>query len=268
MRTLRILVFGCVVTLSASCGRSHQTVNSDASQMDTGPGTDSGVPADTATPDAPSSDSGSADAGVCVPITPTRILAPLAVTTAQSIEMTALVDDPGRCSCEPQLGNGVESNFSLSVCNCCDLCECIDRGYEAGSEVIAPPELEEGALTIFVEGASADVTVRADQEYGTATPTQLEIVETNGYRQTGAHYTWLSVQGEFRLCCVEPVPIVVQESFSDGTFNLRLEDASLDPCDCIGELSAFETFVNLGELAPGDYTARFDDSTSLDFTVE
>jgi hypothetical protein len=182
-----------------------------------------------------------------------EVRAPTVLFDDQPLAMTLIERDASSCSCRPR---AVLESFELEleICDCCDACECIDRGYEASIVTTTPPV---GSHTFTTPlGARAITVVTRDQCYPLE-PTALRIVQPDpDLRSSGPAIHWAVVSGVERLCCAPPAPAVDQGVGPAGQISLALRTCVQADCNCIGEDVEFEAWHPLVALGSGSHVVR------------
>jgi len=164
------------------------------------------------------------------------------------------------CGCEPRAVVDPTGQVSLSACNCCDDCPCIDIGYET-TAVQGPIEGAPQNVPITISSSPLLSTTIVDPSRCTtssATVTGLTPLAPNdGLRQGQPVGAWVQLNAFDRRCCGEPLELVTTSRAPDGAIELTLAECRPDPCDCSPtNRRDASTPVYLGALASGAYTVR------------
>jgi hypothetical protein len=206
----------------------------------------------------------------CAQTEVTEVFAPTLLFADQPLTVTARARGGSDCNCSVQLRRTVSNQtqlFALERCNCCDGCDCIDRGYE-GSFVSAPLGAGEYQLLFPPQAQSRSVVVQNnDQACRDALVGTIEILRPDlQLRQGGPQIYWARVRGSHRRCCFSQVGFVVTRAASD--FTLRARSCDVGICEvCMGNMDEpFRSDFALGELSPGVYRVRANNVVA-EFTV-
>ena len=179
----------------------------------------------------------------------------------QSFAATVRATTFGGCGCQPRLSSATPASLdlaSVSLCDCCDVCDCIDGGYEVSIDLGALPL---GDHTVVIPHGVATTTVVAR---GTTRPidppTSLRIVPPDAsVVSAGPPIWWAVVGGAETVCCVEPAPVVDRGIGPAGEIVLSVASANTTDCECVGAPVAFEAWFPLLDLTPGEHVVRAGD---------
>lgn len=210
----------------------------------------------------------------CTMTEPTRAIAPSVLLTDQELTVTITAAAGGGCACTPELtesGGPFTRDYSLMACDCCEVCGCIDFGYEASASFGSKPE---GTHELTVAGATHILDVRQrDFCFGgtdfVRTSSVSIISPSAGYTGGGERVHWARVSGTAERCCGSTeAPKVALDDVRSSPERTQLEAllCDLPPCGC-GESAPYEAYHALVDLAPGEHTLLLGDSTTT-FTVE
>lgn len=179
---------------------------------------------------------------------------PRVLLEGQPLSMTSTSVESSGCGCTPGIERSGPLSWSMRLCDCCEVCLCVDPGYEA-SAVYEAPGLGEHAVS--VPGGDRPLRVAELSETGVTEPVALEIVgPSSDMVQGGPRLWWARVTGEELVCCVEPQLVARQIGRSGNHIELELRSyRPLVDCDCEppGPTRA-DAWFSLGELSSGTYT--------------
>ena len=196
--------------------------------------------------------------GACEEVAIDELRAPRTLLLGQRFVATAVSFASAGCGCEPRLEPGAAGDLALMTCDCCDVCLCVDPGYEATH--YGTVEGEVGDTVRRVGDRALDVAVRDRASCEPMTPTGLRVVPpTEGLVGSALGTWWIVVEGQDDVaCCSEPLPAIDEVPTSVG-FTYELLTCTEDPCTCPPE--AVEAWYPLGELGPGTHTVRVGELT-------
>ncbi len=169
-----------------------------------------------------------------------------------------LTSEPGfGCDCDPRVTGAADLSYGLELCECCNECDCIDGGYQAG-DVHPPLPIGRHSVGFPHGGGHVDVHPRAE-----CTEIRAVGVAIEGPRldlvQGGQRLWWARVTGEAVVCCVTPEPVVEQLDTTDGSIGLGLLSCHREDCDCVGSPVETSAWFSLGELRSGAHQVRVGD---------
>lgn len=188
----------------------------------------------------------------CGSVDADEIRAPRVLFPDQAFSATIRRTSFHGCGCTPS-ATEIPDAVILSVCGCCEACDCIDPGYEVGYTGGLVPV---GEHHLSIAGNEVPLTVAERATCSPREPSGLEIVGPDPSLTPGGERLWWAVvRGSEPLCCADPAP-AVDQTRAGLDIALTLYSCAIDPCLCIGEPQPFEAWHSLGELAPGTYTVR------------
>ncbi|MCB9593596.1 MAG: hypothetical protein H6719_12755 [Sandaracinaceae bacterium] len=170
-----------------------------------------------------------------------------------------LTSEPGfGCDCRPRVVGAESLSYALELCDCCDECDCIDGGYQAGH--VHDP-LPVGTHMVGFPHGAGQVEVHPRDECAEIPAVSLEV---EGPRldlvQGGQRLWWVRATGEALVCCVTPEPVVEQlATADDGSIALRMLSCHREDCDCVGRPVPTSAWFSLGELPSGRQLVRLGD---------
>jgi hypothetical protein len=189
---------------------------------------------------------------------PDTILAPTVLMPTQPFGIAAAVHGMAfSCGATPMLSTYGFLRYTLSACGGCDACDCIDPGYQASA--LSGP-LVPGTYTAQVGIASRSFVVAQEGACYPVTswPADRLRVEIVGpdrmVRVAGMPSLWWAhLTGTEDRCCGEPLVAGQLEMVrpAGADLSLGLYECSPDPCGCVGRPHMMESWVLLGEIAPG-----------------
>lgn len=202
---------------------------------------------------------------MCTPVTIGAAHVPTAVSVGHDVPVH-VVSAGGTstgCSCSPRASVSVSGptsgEVSLSACDCCLDCPCIDQGYEATLLLPAPSIAEPFAVAVAGAIAPLSTTLVDPARCITSSVTVTELVPLapSATLVRSGSAGWVELRGFDRRCCGEPLELVTAAMAPDGSIDLTLAECNPDPCDCAPDRMAdATTAVYLGELAPGTHSVR------------
>jgi hypothetical protein len=184
---------------------------------------------------------------------------PRVVFPGQPLSATLTMDAAGGCGCTPSASLTVDAStvaVDARLCGCCELCDCIDSGYQASVVVDAPPL---GDYTL--EDGTGQIAVRDPTTCRALEPTSLELVgPRDDLSVAGPRLWWAAVSGEQSVCCVEPIAGVREAAVGAAGIHLELLGCVREDCACVPPgPTPFTTWYALGELPSGVHSVRAGD---------
>lgn len=158
----------------------------------------------------------------CEPFRASEVRGPAILYPDQPLAVTVRsLDAAGHCGCQPVLSDpGIPGIVDVELCACCQDCDCIDLGYEAGWMSDPRPV---GEHHFNFGSVGYDVRVVPPESCSPRTAEGLTIVGPDpALRQGDRALWWAYVRGTETLCCVEPAPAIRHERGPDGGFDLEL----------------------------------------------
>jgi hypothetical protein len=194
---------------------------------------------------------------LCDPFAATEVRGATVLYPDQPLGVTVRsLDARGRCGCRPALRDQGPGLVGLELCDCCEDCDCIDFGYEAGWMSDPRPV---GAHHLAFGGVAHDVLVVRPESCAPRVAGGLDIVGPEAdLAQGGRPLWWAYVRGTEMLCCAEPAPAIRHERGPDGSFDLELASCVMADCACVGSPVPYGAWHLLGELTRGSYVVRID----------
>lgn len=189
------------------------------------------------------------------PTSSTNFRAPLHLLEGQSYPTTLTSEPSASCACNPVVVGADTLGYSLQLCGCCDLCDCIDPGYQASYVRDALPV---GDHAVGIPHGESQVTVHPRAECYEIDPTGLTIEPPRtDLVQGGPALFWARITGEEWTCCAVPTPVVERLDTTDGSIALTLMSCVTIDCDCepTGPTGT-STWFSLGELRSGTHRIR------------
>lgn len=170
---------------------------------------------------------------------------------------TAIATSLGGCGCSPGLAATPASIdlSTVSLCGCCDACDCIDGGYEVNVELgpLAPGPHE----IVVPHGVATTMVVERERTHPLPPPTSLRIEPPPpSFVRTGPPIWWAVIGGDEVVCCTEPAPVVDRGLGPAGEIALSVASANEVDCACIGAPAPYEAWFPLVDLPPGEHVVR------------
>jgi hypothetical protein len=195
---------------------------------------------------------------VCYPGSADEVYLPRVLFTDQPVSTTLTASSGGGCSCVPSASfagpdGGEALSIGMELCNCCEVCDCIDAGYQASSVREALPP---GHYSVDTPAGPRQLSVfdLSSGECNPIEPTGLRIVTPRDDLSTsGPRLTWAVVSGSIDVCCAEPVAGVRELAVGAVGTHLELRSCVTYDCACVGTPHPFETWHSLGELGSGTH---------------
>lgn len=256
------------LALALAVGGCFGSHGSDGPGSDAGPAPADGGGAVDAGPvpvDAGPSPVDAGPAPTCHGEAVSEAIVPRTLLPDQPLTMTLRSTEVGGCSCRPRIAETGPLSYGMEACDCCDLCACIDFGYEVGR---VGSTLPVGDHDVVVGDEPRTVSVRDRSSCREATPLSLRIEPPRtDLISGGERIYWAVIETEESVCCVPPLVAVDQlEVGAAGTHLQALSCSDPDPCDCVGVPTRVESWYPLGSLGPGGYTVHAGDFEET-FTV-
>ena len=161
----------------------------------------------------------------------------------------------GGCGCAPALASAVPTSVdlaSVTLCDCCDVCDCIDGGYEVSVD-LGPLPLGDHSV-IIPHGAAMATVVERSSTHPIEPPASLRIVPPDpSVVSAGPPIWWVALTGTEVVCCVRPAPVVDRGVGPAGEIALSIASANNLDCECVGAPVAFEAWFPLLELGSGEH---------------
>lgn len=241
-----------LLSLAPGCGNEHGLAEGDA-----------GLPVDAfvaPTPDAfvePPVDAAEPMNCHAVTVSSGHVAAATALLRYAPVHLVST--ESGGCGCTPHVSvDPTIETVTMSACDCCETCPCIDEGYEGtvsifiaeGMPAGARPQLtfEPPLTTTLVDPAHC---VTSDVQVTSIVP----IAPSSMLRQATPVSAWVQLNATALRCCGTALELVTPTVNADHTIDLTLAECSPDPCDCAATTpSDASTPVPLGELPSGTYT--------------
>jgi hypothetical protein len=197
-----------------------------------------------------------------VPITTAHVPDAVAGLRYAPVHLVSQGGSSTSCACTPRGGTeAAGSVITLSACDCCLDCDCIDFGYEATLLDFVSEGIGHGTTITLSVGPDLSTTIVDPARCIGSSATVTEIVAlgpSDRLRQGQPRSAWVDLRAFDARCCGEPLELVTPTLSADGTtIDLTLAECRPDPCDCSSdEPHDASTPVYLGDLAPGTYTVR------------
>lgn len=175
----------------------------------------------------------------------------------QPLVVTVRAPSDGGCGCEPTLGSLAPPMASIAplLCWCCDVCDCIDPGYEISEVGATWPPGEHELVTSTGESRRLLVTTR-DRTFPIE-PTALRIEPPDITRRRSGHLVhWVQLTTVISVCCVEPVVAVDEGIGPAGEIVLTLRNAVQEDCACVGDPVELDVWWPLVDLPSGEHVVR------------
>ncbi len=192
----------------------------------------------------------------CSRHTPDSAIVPRVRFADQPFVASILSSSAGGCGCQPRASwPDPRGGIDFSLCSCCEMCDCIDPGYEVG---VVSPQLPLGDHDIVIPHGVAPYTVVASADHCAPAEsiTALALRDAPAHVEGGARVDWLVVRGQSRRCCTEPLPAVREGVGPSGEIALSLHDCVTEDCECVGGLVDFEALHPLVDLPSGRHRVR------------
>lgn len=196
----------------------------------------------------------------CHAAPPSRWLVPAAVRAGDPVPV-GVVSERALCSCTPRITGPPRggSTVALSLCDCCEECECVDPPSD-GTVSITPTTPGPWEWTAPTGERSPIVRAVASPETSClpATITSASLVAPAGSSRMSAtpDAVWLHVEMDVLACCLTPLPYLATDMLRGGPpqFSLRAYECGADPCDC-DTPNLFHTATDhyLGTWPAGNY---------------
>lgn len=205
----------------------------------------------------PPPDAGVDAGGSCTEVPSDEIRIASALYCDQTLDVTLHQTAGPGCGCTV---TAVEASGTLtgelSVCNCCDLCDCIDGVVEAS--VSHPPTPCAGMpIEQRVAGRSVWIVPPPTSAPATLIPTITSAMVVAPRSTSGPALWWVHLQGTVQRCASSGTLVCVRDQRMPATGETQLDlfasDCSMFDCDGPVHAEPFDTWHSLGELSPGAY---------------
>jgi hypothetical protein len=202
-------------------------------------------------------DAGVDAGGRCSEVASDEVRIPTALYCDQSLDVTLHQTNGGGCGCTvtPVEASGTLTG-NLSVCNCCDVCDCADGVVEAS---VSRPAMPCTGMPYEERVAGRSVWIVSPPASAPATliPTVTAAAVTAPRSTSGRALWWVHLQGTVQRCASSGTLVCVrdQRTPSAGETQIELNSSDCSMFDCDGPVHAepFDTWHSLGELTPGTY---------------
>lgn len=175
----------------------------------------------------------------CRTATPREVRLPRVLYEDQSLGVTMIAEGAG-CGCRASIAHDrAASTLAFELCDCCELCECVDLGYEVSS---LEPAGAIGDRTIDTPLGPRPLHVASRDDVGFALePTGLRAIPVSDAISTfGVELRWVVVETTVSVCCVEPLVAIDEEVDAAGVLHLEPRQLAQDDCPCVGEPQTLE----------------------------
>jgi hypothetical protein len=193
---------------------------------------------------------------MCVPGEIDELRMPAVLLAGDPLPMSFLAGGRG-CGCGYRVERTGALSYAAERCDCCEVCECVDDGYETAIE---EPPLELGGHTVVAGGISRRVSVFERSSCRDASFVSDLRIEPPRYDSAGNY--WAVVGGVEGVCCVDPTPTIQPTRVgASGVIALEALFCADADCACVPKPQSYEAWHNLGPLEPGSYQVRIRDIT-------
>lgn len=191
----------------------------------------------------------------CV-LAPGELLAPEHILMDQPYAVTITSEGGGGCGCTPRVIGADVLSYALELCDCCEVCDCIDPGYQASH--VRPP-LPPGEHIVDGPDGPVAVTVHSPLECNEIVATAIRVYRPRlDLVQGSPSLTWVFVEGTEEICCEPPVPVVARLDTTGPGIALSLQSCADETLCICSETTLVSTgaWFNLGELPSGEHIVR------------
>jgi hypothetical protein len=193
---------------------------------------------------------------MCRTATISTLRMPRVLYDDQPLVVTVRAPSDGGCGCEPSLGalDPGDARIAPVLCDCCDMCDCIDPGYEVSA---VGPRWPVGAHTLAAGAEPRPLLVTTRDRTRPLEPTGLRVeVPSDAVRSAGPTVHWAVISTSITVCCAEPVAAVDEGIGPAGELVLTLGNAVQEDCACVGDPHPLEVWWPLVDLPSGERVVR------------